>query len=60
VKTDPQTECASCEATYSHVEQGRREFFIPWGSSFLCNMCHRLAILEALKAESKQPFETPK
>ena len=57
VKTDSQTKCANCGATYSYVEQGRREYFIPWGPYFLCDMCHRLAILEVLQPESKPPFE---
>ena len=53
MKTDSQTQCANCEARYAHVEQGRREYFIPWGPYFLCDMCHRLAIMEALHTESK-------
>jgi hypothetical protein len=60
MKTDPQTKCANCEAKYSHVEKGRREYFIPWGSYFFCDMCHRLAIMEALQTESKQSLESPK
>ena len=60
MKTDSQTECANCDVRYSNVEQGRREYFIPWGSYFLCDMCHRLAIMEALQTESKEPLETLK
>jgi hypothetical protein len=56
MKTDTQTECANCEATYYKVEEGRREYFIPWGPYFLCDMCHRLAIMEALQIDAKQPF----
>ena len=60
MKTNSQTQCANCEASYSDVEEGRREYFIPWGLYFLCDVCHRLAIMEALQTESKQPFEPPK
>jgi hypothetical protein len=60
MKTDSQTQCAKCGATYRQVEQGAREYFIAWGAYFLCDMCHRLAIMEALQTESKQPFEPPK
>jgi hypothetical protein len=60
MKTNSQTQCANCEANYHQVEQGKREYFIAWGPYFLCDMCHRLAIIEALRAESKQPFEPPK
>jgi hypothetical protein len=60
VKTDSQRKCANCGATYSYVEQGRREYFIPWGFYFLCDMCHRLAILEVLQPESKPPLERSK
>ncbi len=60
MKTDSQTQCANCDATYSHVGQGRREYFIPWGSDFLCDMCHRLAIMKALKIEPESPLEPPK
>ena len=58
MKTDSQTKCAKCEARYSHVEQGRREYFIPWGPYFLCDMCHRLAIMQKLHTEPK-PFLNP-
>ena len=51
MKTDSHTKCAKSEASYSHVEEGRREYFIPWGPYFLCDLCHRLAILEAFQAE---------
>ena len=60
MKTNSQTQCANCEASYSYVEEGRREYFVPWGPYFLCDMCHRLAIMEALQTGSKQPFEPPK
>jgi len=60
MKTNSQAQCANCEASYSYVEQGRREYFVPWGRYFLCDMCHRLAIMEALQIERKQPFEPPK
>ena len=60
MKTNSQTQCANCEVTYHQVEQGIREYFIAWGPHFLCDMCHRLAIMEALQAESKQPIEPPK
>ena len=60
MKTNSQTQCAHCKATYHQVEEGRREYFIPWGPYFLCDMCHRLAIMEALQTEPKQPFEPPK
>ena len=60
MKTNSQTQCANCKATYRQVDQGRREYFIPWGSYFLCDMCHRLAIMEALQIESEKPFESPK
>ena len=60
MKTNSQTQCANCEATYKQVEQGIREYFIPWGPYFLCDMCHRLAIMEALQGDSKQPNEPPK
>jgi hypothetical protein len=56
MKTNPQAQCAKCGASYAQVEQGRREYFVPWGPYFLCDMCHRLAILEALQAESKHPL----
>jgi len=56
MKTDSQTKCAKCEARYFHVEQGRREYFIPWGPYFLCDMCHRLAISQAFDTESKHPL----
>ena len=59
MKTNSQTKCAQCEVSYSHVEQGRREYFIPWGTYFLCNVCHRQAVEEALQKEFKQPPETP-
>jgi hypothetical protein len=57
MKTDSQAQCENCEARYSYVEQGKREYFVPWGSYFLCDMCHRVAILEALQPDSKSPFE---
>ena len=57
MKTDSQAQCANCEARYSFVEQGKREYFVPWGSYFLCDMCHRVAILEALQPDAKSPFE---
>ena len=60
MKTDSQTKCAECEVTYSHVERGKREYFIPWGSYFLCNVCHRQAVMEALQTESKKPPGTPR
>ncbi len=60
MKTNSQTKCANCGATYSYVVQGRRDYFIPWGSYFLCDKCHRYAIMEALKTELKPPFESPK
>jgi hypothetical protein len=60
MKTNSQTQCANCKATYHQVDEGSREYFIPWGSYFLCDMCHRLAIMEALQIESKRPFEPPK
>lgn len=59
MKTNSQTKCANCGATYSYVVRGRRDYFIPWGSYFLCDKCHRFAIMEALKAELKPPFEPP-
>ncbi len=60
MKTDSQAQCENCEASYSYVEQGKREYFVPWGSYFLCDKCHRHAIMEALKAELKPPFESSK
>jgi hypothetical protein len=60
MKTNSQTQCANCKATYLQVEEGRREYFIPWGTYFLCDMCHRLAIMEKLHPEAKKPFEPPK
>jgi hypothetical protein len=60
MKTNSQTKCAHCKVSYAQVEQGRREYFIPWGSYFLCNVCHRQAVAEALQKEYKQPPETPK
>jgi len=56
MKINSQAQCANCEARYFHVKQGRREYFIPWGPYFLCDMCHRLAIMEALHTESKPPL----
>jgi len=53
MKTNAQAQCDNCEASYAQVEQGRREYFIPWGSYFLCDVCHRLAIMEALQPGSK-------
>ena len=60
VKTDPQTQCSSCGASYSYVALGRREYFISWGSHCLCDKCHRFAIMEAYKVGVKRPFEPPK
>ncbi len=60
MKTDSQAQCANCEASYSYVEKGKREYFVPWGSYFLCDVCHRLAILEALQPDSKPPFKPSK
>lgn len=60
VKTDPQTKCSSCGASYSYVALGRREYFISWGSHCLCDKCHRFAIMEAYKVGVKRPFEPPK
>jgi hypothetical protein len=60
VKTDPQTKCSSCEASYSYVALGRREYFIPWGSYCLCDKCHRFAIMEALNVGQEQPLEPHK
>lgn len=60
MKTNSQTQCANCEATYHLVEEGRREYFIPWGPYFLCDMCHRLAIMEKLQPGAKKPFEPAK
>jgi len=59
MKTDSETKCAKCGTTYSHVEQGRREYFIPWGSYFLCDPCHRLALAETLQTDDKPSFEPP-
>lgn len=60
MKTDSQAECASCRARYSDVVHGIREYFIPWGSYFLCDKCHRLAIMEALQSAVKPLREPPK
>jgi hypothetical protein len=60
MKTNSQTQCANCKATYHQVEEGRREYFIPWGPYFLCDMCHRLAIMEKLHPRAKKPFEPAK
>ena len=60
MKTDSQAKCTNCGAGYSYAVQGRREYFIPWGPYFLCDMCHRLAIMEALQIDAKKPFEFPK
>jgi hypothetical protein len=59
VKTDPQTKCTYCGASYSLVTEGRREYFIPWGPQFLCDKCHRFAIMEALKSGINPLFEPP-
>ena len=59
MKTDLKSKCSSCESTSAEMVQGRIEYFVPWGSSFLCDKCHRLAIMEALYAEIKPLFETP-
>ena len=59
MKTDPQSECSNCEATYSEMVQGSIGYFILWESQFLCDKCHRLAIMEALHSDFKPPFETP-
>ena len=59
MRTDPQTKCANCGASYSSVAQGSREYFIPWGQYFLCDRCHRFAIMEALQTELKPPFDPP-
>jgi len=60
MKTDPCTKCDSCEASYHYVALGRREYFIPWGTYFLCDKCHRFAIMEAFQTGVKRPFEPPK
>ena len=60
MKTDPLTACAGCEASYSSVALGRREYFIPWGSYFLCDKCHRFAIMEAFLTKEKPSLEPAK
>jgi hypothetical protein len=60
MKTNSQTKCANCKVSYSQVEQGIREYFIPWGAYFLCDACHRQAVIEALQTEGKKPPETPR
>ena len=59
MKTNSQTKCANCNVSYSQVARGKREYFIPWGAYFLCDLCHRQAVIEALQTEDKKPPETP-
>jgi hypothetical protein len=60
MKTTPQTKCTNCGASYADVVRGGREYFIPWGSYFLCDKCHRLAIMEASQTDLKLLLERPK
>jgi hypothetical protein len=60
MKTDPKSKCSNCGASYSYVLQGRREYFISWGTYCLCNKCHRLAIMGKLRIGSEPPSEPPK
>ena len=60
MRTDPQTKCATCGASYSYVAQGKRDYFIPWGDYFLCDECHRLVVMEVIKTEIEPPIEPPK
>ena len=60
MKTDPQSKCSNCGVSYSYVLQGRREYFISWGTYFFCDKCHRLAIMKELQIDSEPPSEPPK
>ena len=60
MKTNSQTKCANCNVSYSQVARGIREYFILWGAYFLCDVCHRQAVIEAVKTEGKKPPETPR
>lgn len=60
MKTDPHTKCNNCGANYHYVALGRREYFISWGSCFLCDKCHRFAIMEAFQPRVNRPFEPAK
>ena len=60
MKTDPQSKCSNCFASHSYVLQGRRKYFISWGTYFLCDKCHRLAIMGELQIDSEPPSEPPK
>jgi len=40
------------------MEQGRREYVIPWGEYLLCDKCHRFIIMEGLTREVKSLFKT--
>ncbi len=60
MKTDPQSKCSNCFASHSYVLQGRRKYFISWGTYFLCDKCHRLAIMGKLRIGSEPPSEPPK
>jgi len=57
MKIDPGAKCNNCGASHYYVDQGRREYVIPWGEYLLCDKCHRLAIMEALRPESKSPLK---
>jgi len=52
--------CSNCFASHSYVLQGRRKYFISWGTYFLCDKCHRLAIMGELQIDSEPPSEPPK
>ena len=57
MKIELQSKCSACDATYSELVKGGTGYFIPWGSSFLCGKCHRLAIVEGIQAEFQPLFE---
>jgi hypothetical protein len=59
MKTAPLAQCSNCEVSYSDMLQGSIEYFIPWGPHFLCDKCHRLAIMQSLQTGSKPLFEIP-
>ena len=58
VTIDPEGKCKSCGVSRSYVEQGRREYVIPWGEYLLCDKCHRFTIMEGMKTEMKALFES--
>ena len=59
METAPLAQCTNCEVSYSDMQEGCIEYFIPWGPHFLCDKCHRLAIMQPLQINSQPLFEAP-